>query len=107
MQRIQVSEYMSERRFKFFKKVWSKQFQLEIDDDEKEQNKWWEVGYLVHGFNRNRQVTIASYRVKTLDESMSAFKPRTTKTGKWVHHAESTASRNRIENCVFKGKMDQ
>ena len=81
VQRVQVNEYMSETRFKFIKKVWPKQFQLDIDDDEKESNKWWEVGHLVHGFNKNRQVTIASSRVKTMDESMSAFKPRTTKTG--------------------------
>ena len=72
---------LRETRFNFIKKAWPKQFQLDIDDDEKESNKWWEVGHLVHGFNKNRQVTIASSRVKTMDESMSAFKPRTTKTG--------------------------
>ena len=57
------------------------QFHLDLTDEEKETNKWWRVGYLVHGFNQNRQSTVASSRIKTLDESMSAYRPQTRKNG--------------------------
>lgn len=79
--RVPATKYMNESRFKWIKKRWMSQFELPLDDAGKEANKWWPVGYLVHGFNMNRQQTVASSRVKTLDESMSAFRPQTTKTG--------------------------
>ena len=79
--KIPAQKFMSRSRFMFIKKHWVSQFQLELDEANKNQNKWWRVGYLVNGFNMNRRETIASSRVKTLDESMSAFKPQTTKTG--------------------------
>ena len=47
----------------------------------KQKNKWWRVGRLVQGFNNNRAKTVAASRVKTLDESMSAFRPQSSKTG--------------------------
>ena len=39
------------------------------------------MGYIVNWSNMNRRETIASSRVKTHDESMSALKPQTTKKG--------------------------
>ena len=81
VQRVDGSEYMNFTRFKFLKKMWVNQFSLDISDDMKQTNKWWKVGYLVQGFNSNRKSTVASSRVKTLDESMSAFCPQTRKTG--------------------------
>ena len=72
---------MSYSRFKFIKRHWMSQFELPVSDDEKERNKWWRVGYLVDGFNTNRKSTVAASRFKTLDGSMSAYRPQTRKTG--------------------------
>ena len=79
--RVNVSEFMTYTRFKHIKKHWMTQFELQVSDEYKENNKWWRVGYLVKGFNDNRKSTIASSRIKTLDESMSAYRPQTKKTG--------------------------
>ena len=81
VKKVNGSEYMSQTRFKFIKKYWVKQFELDITNEEKVRNPWWRVGYLVHGFNQNRNNTVASSRVKTMDESMSAYRPQTRKTG--------------------------
>ena len=72
------AEYMSHKRFKQLKQVWVSQFH---DASQKETNAWWKVAKLVQGFNLNRSRTVASSRVKTLDESMSAFRPQKSKTG--------------------------
>jgi hypothetical protein len=40
---------------------------------------------LVDGFNTNRHDWVAASARKTLDESMSAFRPRTSKTGGLPH----------------------
>ena len=79
--KIKASKYMSHTRFKFVKSYWVKQFELDLTEDEKQRNKWWRVGFLVNGFNENRKRTVAASRVLTLDESMSAFRPQTSKTG--------------------------
>ena len=36
---------------------------------------------MVNSFNTNRKSTVAASRFKTLDESMSAYRPQTRKTG--------------------------
>ena len=81
VKKVNGAEHMSHTRFKFIIKVWVRQLELDIPKEEKETNPWWRVGYLVQGFNQNRQTTVASSRVKTLDESMSAYRPQTRKTG--------------------------
>ena len=81
VKKVNGAEHMSYTRFKFIKRVWVRQFELDITEGEKNTNPWWRVGYLVHSFNQNRQNTVASSRVKTLDESMSAYRPQTRKTG--------------------------
>ena len=78
---VNAHKYMSYTRFKFIKTQWVTQFELQVSDQEKEKNKWWRVGYLVQGYNNNRKQTVASSRIKTLDESMSAYRPQTNKTG--------------------------
>jgi hypothetical protein len=72
------SEYMSHKRFKQIKQVWVSQFS---DPLQKSDNAWWRVALLVTGFNLNRTKTVACSRVKTLDETMSAFRPQKSKTG--------------------------
>ena len=42
---------------------------------------WWQVLGGIDGFNENRKKTVQAPNIRVLDESMSAFRPRTTKTG--------------------------
>ena len=81
IQRVNAGKYMSYTRFKFIKSHWVRQFELRLSPEEEERNPWWRVGYLVHGFNENRKKSVAASRVKTLDESMSAYRPQTRKSG--------------------------
>lgn len=70
--------FMSKRRMKEIKKVWVTQFE---NKSQKDTNPWWRVNRLVDDFNANRKKMVASSRVKTMDESMSAYRPQKTKTG--------------------------
>ena len=81
VKKVKASEHMSYTRFKFIKSYWVRQFEIQMDDEEKERNLWWRMHYLITGFNNNRRNTVASSRVLTLDESMSAFRPQLSKTG--------------------------
>ena len=44
-------------------------------------DEWWQVLGGIDGFNENRKKTVQAPNIRVLDESMSAFRPRTTKTG--------------------------
>ena len=46
---------------------------------------WARIGNLIDGYNKNRQSNIAASNWRVLDESMSAFIPRTSKTGGLPH----------------------
>jgi hypothetical protein len=48
------------------------------------QDPWHPVGLLIDGFNQNRLKKIAGSILKVLGESMSAFRPRTTKKGSYL-----------------------
>ena len=51
----------------------------------KETDQWWKISKLFADFNENRVQTILSSNTKTVDETMSAFRPRTTKHGNLPH----------------------
>ena len=51
------------------------------DTSQEGKDPWWQVLGGINGFNKNRNLQIASSRHKVLDESMSSFRPRTTATG--------------------------
>jgi len=57
-------------------------FSFHDTEAEKKGDEWYKIGLLVDGFNYNRKQTIASSCTYTLDESMSAFKPRTSAFGR-------------------------
>ena len=78
IERVNVAEHMSQRRFKQIKTLWITQFHSPAD---KVNTEWWMVSKLVNGFNDNRRKKVAASRVKTLDESMSSFRPQKSKTG--------------------------
>ena len=48
---------------------------------EKEGDPWHPIGLLVYGFNKNHHFRVAASCKKIMDESMSAWKPRTTPLG--------------------------
>ena len=69
---------MSENRFKEFRKLI---FRIWENDSVKENDPWWEFSAAVDEFNKQQRDLIKSSIVKVEDESMSAWYPRTTKTG--------------------------
>lgn len=70
---------MSLQRFKEIKEIFPKGF--EDKEAEKKGDKWYKIRLLTNGFNENRKKNIAASCKKILDESMSAWKPRTTPYG--------------------------
>jgi len=70
---------MAEHRFKFLKSVYPYAFQDK--DAERAGDPWHMVLLAVDGYNENRKRTVAASVTKVMDESMSAFKPQSTKTG--------------------------
>jgi hypothetical protein len=58
---------------------------VEPDADGNGGDPWHMVLLMVDGYNSNRQSWLAASVRKVLDESMSAFKPRTSKTGGLPH----------------------
>ncbi len=70
--------YMSHRRFKELRQHMSHAMscpELKRDYD------WWRVGGIIRDFNENQRKFVAAHQWKVLDELMSAFQPRTRKTG--------------------------
>ena len=58
---------------------------LFADKRKKGSDPWWQLVGGIDGFNEVREKNVSSGFVITLDESMSAFKPQTTKTGNLPH----------------------
>jgi hypothetical protein len=79
---------MAEYRFKEVKMAFPWSFQdvtKKPDEDGNGGDPWHMVLLLVDGFNANRHAWVAASARKILDESMSAWKPQTTKTGGLPH----------------------
>jgi hypothetical protein len=75
---VDYSKYMSRTRFTEIRQYMAFIFAdrtLEGIDD------WWQIMGGVNGFNANRLRIVQSPNVKVLDETMSAYRPRTTKFG--------------------------
>jgi hypothetical protein len=70
-------EGMKYPRFEEFKRYLP--FGFEGDD---KSDPWYRINRLIQGFNNNRMRTVAASRKKVMDELMSAFRPRTSVTGK-------------------------
>lgn len=63
-------------RFAEMKKAFAHAFH----DKSNPEDPWAQVRLLIDGFNANRKQTLAASILKVLDESMSAFRPRTSAT---------------------------
>jgi len=69
---------MKQYRHEQIRSYMSKLFE---DPTREEEDIWWRFSKCIDEFNKNRQMTVASSKIKVMDESMSAFRPQTTKTG--------------------------
>ena len=72
---------MSWDRFSFIKK----NFSFAFYDKSNAEDPWHPIRLLLDGFNDNHSRTVASAVLITLDETMSPFQPRTTKTSLLPH----------------------
>jgi len=52
---------------------------------QKEEDDWWMINLAIAEYNNNRKRRIRASLVKTMDESMSAFRPQTCSTGNLPH----------------------
>ena len=74
-----LSVHMEKRRFNDIRKWFSFVF---ADDSAKSSDPWWMVQKEVTEFNNKRRKVVQAANWHVLDESMSAWKPCTNKTGK-------------------------
>ena len=76
-------QYMRYYRFKQFKQffplIWQESSQPVVVDNN---NSWWKFEPAIRTFNDNRRELITPSSIIAIDESMSAFRPQTTKTGR-------------------------
>ena len=52
---------------------------IPVDESNKSTDPWWQFSSAVDNYNKNRRETINSSLLKVYDESMSAFRPRTSR----------------------------
>ena len=78
LRNVNYSKHMSRTRFNEIRHYMAFLF---ADKSQKGKDDWWQVLGGIDGFNENRKKTVQAPNIRVLDESMSAFKPRTTKTG--------------------------
>ena len=70
--------FIPEYRFRHFREFFPIIFQ---DPDVKDTDPWWQFSGAVKEFNNNRSHLLKGAKVKAIDESMCAYRPRTTATG--------------------------
>jgi hypothetical protein len=93
-------------RFKQIKAAFPHAF--ENGDAKSSGDPWYPIGLLVDGFNDNRSYNFAASYFKVLDESMSAYRPRTTQYGGLPHLSfigrkpEPLGTEFKVSNCQEK-----
>ena len=75
---VDVSRFMTKHRHSQLRKYFSF---LYANDAKMQDDPWWMVADGIAAFNHNRLNSFRPSKVMALDESMSAYRPRTTKTG--------------------------
>ena len=80
---ISASMGMSKHRFVQIRKVFPLAFANFDQGVEGQDNfdPWWPISTFVDNYNKNRNKTVAASIRKTLDESMSAYRPRASALG--------------------------
>ena len=75
---VDMSRWMTKSRHSVIRKYFSYIF---ADEGIKERDPWWMVSQGIAAFNHNRKTVVCPCDRLVLDESMSAYRPRTTATG--------------------------
>ena len=78
IQKANFSQYMKLYRFKEFRYFLPK---IHEQPFEKETDPWWRFSSAINNFNDTRNNLVISSWYKVLDESMAAWRPRTSKNG--------------------------
>jgi Transposase IS4 len=76
--KVNVSEIMTENRFKQLRVYFAYHF---AEPKSESMDPWWQLRNGINEYNNNRQQNVIASSTKVIDESMSAFRPQTTKTG--------------------------
>ena len=99
MPKVDVSEYMRESRHRemrhYISYLWASNKKKDEGDT------WWQFSEAVEEFNKNRRRTVLGSFLKLLDESMSVYRPRTTKTGN-LHHLSNIQRKPEPLGTKFK-----
>ena len=77
--RTDISGHMSSYRHNQIRRYFAFMF---ADESVEDTNPWWQIEGGIRAFNDNRSAMVRSHPYKTLDEIMSALRPRTTPKGK-------------------------
>ena len=80
--KVDLSRHMKEHRFLDIKRFVPFLF---VDESKKGTDPWWQFSGGVESYNTNRKKTIKASPVKVFDESMSAFRPRTSRFSNLPH----------------------
>lgn len=80
--KVNMSQYMMKYRFEQIKSYIPFLF---ANEQRRGEDPWWQFSEAVEEYNKNRQNTVLASSLKVFDESMSAYRPRTTKTGNLPH----------------------
>ena len=83
---VDISRYMTLHRHRQIRKYFHHLFS---DPKKKATDPWWQVSGGIEEFNKNRKKMVKGSNIMVLDEAMSAFKPRTTATGKSQTHTST------------------
>jgi hypothetical protein len=100
-------DIMPHYRFKDIKACYPWAFQ----DKAKPEDPWNMVLLFVDGYNKNRHDWVAASVRKVLDETMSAYRPRTSKTGGWpnisfiLRKPEPLGTEFKTIACTKTGKL--
>jgi hypothetical protein len=108
-----MANIMPEYRFKEIKAAfpWSFQDKSKADKEAGNYDPWNMILLMVDGYNSNRKEWVAASVHKVLDESMSAFKPRTSKAGVLPHLSfilrkpEPLGTEFKVIACTVTGKL--
>jgi len=57
------------------------------DKSQKGKDDWWQVLGGINRFNANRKAVVQAPNIRVLDETMSSYCPRTTRTGSLPYHS--------------------
>ena len=80
--KVDLSAHMKQHRFVDIKRFIPFLF---ANESKKETDPWWRFSSAVSMYNNNRKHTIKPSLLKVFDESMSAFRPRTSRFGNLPH----------------------